>query len=317
VTRVYYNENDKFCVAWLHNLIDAGLIPPGDVDDRSIADVRPKDLEGYTQAHWFCGLGGWAYAARLAGWPDDKELWTGSCPCQPFSVAGSQKGFTDERHLWPVWKRLIAKRRPRWVVGEQVASAAPWLRLVRSDLERMGYAVGCLPVEAASAGACHKRDRYWFVAHADQPGAGAGRLQRGGQQRGAGGAPQARALEHAPVERRRQGELRGGRPAAAGAGVLGDADQPGSQGRGVHSERVGQRAAGPPGLGWIVCADGKARRVPEPGVRLLVNGSAGRVAVRRAGEEHWYNRIGALKALGNAIYPPLGAEILKAVMEET
>lgn len=77
----YYNEFDPYAAQWLRNLIDAGLIPHGDVDERSIVDVAPSDLAGYTQCHFFAGIAGWALAARIAGWPDDREIWTGSCPC--------------------------------------------------------------------------------------------------------------------------------------------------------------------------------------------------------------------------------------------
>lgn len=163
--RAWYNEIDPYVADWLRGLIAAGHIAPGDVDERSIADVRPDDLAGYTQCHFFAGVSGWSYALRLAGWADDRPVWTGSCPCQPFSAAGRQKGFDDSRHLWPYWARLIAIRRPAIVFGEQVASAAEWLRLVRGDLEALEYAVGTMPVEAASAGADHLRDRFWFVAH--------------------------------------------------------------------------------------------------------------------------------------------------------
>ena len=122
--KAYYNEIDPYCVQWLRNLIDAGLIAGGDVDDRSIAEVQPDDLKGYTQCHFFAGLGGWSNALRLALWPDDRHVWTGSCPCQPFSAAGKQEGTDDSRHLWPQWFRLIESCRPPIIFGEQVASAA-------------------------------------------------------------------------------------------------------------------------------------------------------------------------------------------------
>jgi DNA (cytosine-5)-methyltransferase 1 len=108
----YYNEIDKYAAQWLRNLITAGHIAPGEVDERSILDVAPDDLRGFAQCHFFAGIGVWSYALRLAGWPDDRSVWTGSCPCQPFSVAGMGGGFDDERHLWPFWFHLIESRRP-------------------------------------------------------------------------------------------------------------------------------------------------------------------------------------------------------------
>lgn len=118
----YYNENDPFAAQWLRNLIAAGHIAPGVVDERSIEDVTPDDLRGFTQCHFFAGIGVWSLALRRAGWPDDKPVWTGSCPCQPFSAAGKGKGIKDSRHLWPVWFRLIKQCRPPVIFGEQVAS---------------------------------------------------------------------------------------------------------------------------------------------------------------------------------------------------
>lgn len=97
----YYNEFDPFAAAWLRELIKKGLIPDGEVDERSIIDVNGKDLKGFTQCHFFAGIGGWSYALELAGWSTDRPVWTGSPPCQPFSVAGKGKAQDDERHLWP------------------------------------------------------------------------------------------------------------------------------------------------------------------------------------------------------------------------
>ena len=109
---VYFNEIDPYAAQWLRNLIACGLLPEGEVDERSIVDVRHDDLRGFDQCHFFAGIGGWSLAARMAGWPDDRALWTGSCPCQPFSVAGKQAGQTDERHLWPVLFGAFMEARP-------------------------------------------------------------------------------------------------------------------------------------------------------------------------------------------------------------
>jgi DNA (cytosine-5)-methyltransferase 1 len=183
MTSVYYNEIDPYCAAWLQNLIDAGHIPFGIVDTRSIEDIAPYELEGYTQCHFFAGIGGWSLALRLAGWPDSRRVWTGSCPCQPFSAAGKGAGFDDERHLWPAWQHLIAQCRPAVIFGEQVASKAvdAWINLVHADLEGMGYAFGSVPFPAAGVGAPHIRDRNYWVADSDSERRT--RLQRQGSSR--------------------------------------------------------------------------------------------------------------------------------------
>ena len=161
----YYNENDDYAATWIENLILDGLIPDGKVDRRSIVDVRPSDLEGFTQCHFFAGIAGWSLAMRLAGWPDDREVWTGSCPCQPFSIIGKKKGVEDERHLWPDFFRLITARQPATVFGEQVASkdGRDWLAGVRDDLEGAGYAVGAADLCSAGVAAPHIRQRLYWV----------------------------------------------------------------------------------------------------------------------------------------------------------
>ena len=103
----YYNEHDEFAAQWLRNLIAAGHIAPGEVDERSIEDVHPDELRGFSQAHFFAGIGIWSLALRRSGWADDRAVWTGSCPCQPFSAAGKRAGVADERHLWPAFYHLI------------------------------------------------------------------------------------------------------------------------------------------------------------------------------------------------------------------
>ncbi|HBR4022519.1 TPA: DNA cytosine methyltransferase [Klebsiella pneumoniae] len=165
----YYNEIDPFAAQWLRNLIAAGHIAPGEVDERSIEDVTPDDLRGFTQCHFFAGIGGWSYALRLAGWPDNRPIWTGSCPCQPFSSTGKGAGFGDDRHLWPAFGWLIKQCRPQRIAGEQVAGgrADPWFDLVQNDVERMGYAFGLTPFPAAGVGSPNERERAYWVADAN------------------------------------------------------------------------------------------------------------------------------------------------------
>jgi DNA (cytosine-5)-methyltransferase 1 len=165
----YYNEYDKPTAAQLRELIRKGLIADGVVDERSIKDVQPGDLHEFTQCHFFAGIGGWSRALRLAGWPDDKPVWTGSCPCQSFSTAGARRGKADPRHLWPVFSRLITGCRPAQVFGEQVAAAIEydWLDDVAEDLGKAGYAFGAAVFPAAYVGAPHLRERLYFVADSD------------------------------------------------------------------------------------------------------------------------------------------------------
>lgn len=278
--KAYYNEIEPYAAAWLRNLIAAGHIAPGDVDERSIVDVRPDDLAGYTQCHFFAGIGGWSYAARLAGWPDDRPIWTGSCPCQPFSLAGLQKGFDDPRHLWPEQRRLIAERKPAVFFGEQVASAAVWLANVRSDLEALGYAVGAVPMEAASAAAEHARDRFWIVADYDFECSGETGEERSGQFGGTGGDPQAdvRIVSNMQGERRDRFE-----------GATWTAGRDGAQ---ILNLAGGEYAGFP---------DGKWRRLPPPGIRWMGTGVPARVA--------------KLRAFGNAIDPRPASQFIAAYLD--
>ena len=306
-SRDYHNEIDPYAAQWTRNLMKKGLIPDGFVDERDVRDVQPMDLWGFTRCHFFSGIAGWACALRLAGVSDDFPLWTGSCPCQPFSVAGQQKGFADERHLWPIWAKLIAQSRPAIVLGEQVAGAAAWLRLVRSDLEAMGYAVGAIPVEAASAGAYHLRDRFWFVAYSESEQArAAGQPRQSGDVGDAVFAGLERYSWHGANggQPRRHDAAKNGPATEAGGGNL--ASPPGARPfpttlASVHrrEEGVGSRHVDVERLGWVFGADGKARRV-KPGIRLLAYGIP--------------NRASKLRAYGNAIDLRPAAAFIEAAL---
>lgn len=172
----YYNDFEEYNVRWLENLIEAGWLSPGYVDPRPIQEVSSRDLSTYAQCHFFAGIAGWSLALRIAGWPANRPVWTGSCPCQPFSDAGRRRGFADERHVWPTWRELIRVCEPPVIFGEQVASKAgrAWLAGVRADLEALGYAVGAADLCAASVSSPQIRQRLWWGAarlgHADDGG---------------------------------------------------------------------------------------------------------------------------------------------------
>jgi len=339
----YYNEFDPYAAQWLRNLIAAGHIAPGDVDERSIVDVRADDLRGYIQCHFFAGLGGWSVAARLAGWPDGKPLWTGSCPCQPFSAAGKRKGAADERHLWPVFAALIAECRPAVVAGEQVASkdGLGWLDGVCADLAAADYAWWAGDFCAAGVGAPHIRQRLWWLAHANGGHGGNGNLQRGGQhgqqpQNGGAGvglghagnprlercharsvgnerqaveraSPVSHGLEHAARDGRKQWRPEpSGRGAAGGrceGDGLADADQQQFNG----SRHVGARGREEftDGGFW-----GRYELIP------CRDGTARRTGPGIFPLAHGVSaRVGKLRAAGNAIVPQVAAEILAAYLE--
>lgn len=189
----YYNEWDKGAAAWLRELIKQGHIPFGVVDERSITEIRQEDLDGFTQCHFFAGIGGWPLALRLAGVSEDTPLWTGSPPCQPFSAAGKQLGQFDPRHLAPVFLDLISECRPPVLFGEQVAPAIAksWMCDLQTHLEGEDYAVGFAVLPACSVGAPHKRDRLFFGAYqlaqplrAERDGELVHRLGEGGKTQG-------------------------------------------------------------------------------------------------------------------------------------
>lgn len=162
----YYNEYDPYAAAWLRELIARKLIPAGHVDERSITEITPQDLDGYTQCHFFAGIGLCPLALRLAGWPESRLVWTASLPCQPFSAAGSGEGAQDDRHLFPVFHRLVQVKRPERVFGEQVAQAIgfDWLDGVSTEMESEAYTVGAVVLGAHSVGAPHIRKRLYWVA---------------------------------------------------------------------------------------------------------------------------------------------------------
>lgn len=296
VAGAYYNEIDPYAADWLRNLIAAGHIAPGDVDERSIEDVHPDDLLPYTQCHFFAGIGVWSYALRRAGWADDRPVWTGSCPCQPFSAAGKGTAFDDKRHLWPHWHWLIQERRPSAIFGEQVASkdAEPWLDLVSADLEALGFAVGAVAFPSASVGAPHIRDRTYFVAHA--AGTGPQRGQFGGQrldaQRAAaerGGRPSGLAHPHliaggqgrAVDGRRHPGSDARARAGSGGDGVpfgVADAQQHHRGRQAAPADNDRPQADGP--ADWAGGRGGPSGRVADALVQQRPHGQPG------IGDEH-------------------------------
>lgn len=294
----YYNEIDPFAAQWLRNLIEAGNIPPGEVDGRPIADVRSDDLRRFTQCHFFAGIGGWSYALRLAGWPDNQPVWTGSCPCQPFSLAGKQAGTADERHLWPQWFRLIQECRPHAIFGEQVASAIGhgWLDLVSNDLEAEGYACGPIVLPACSVGAPHIRQRLWFVA-SELVLSQRERLEGLARAITDGDKPGWIAEDTSGSIAATSATCGLEEPATFRRGGGGNGNSPSNSGQ-IQIERRSASHFWSDAI-WTECKDGKTRPIPpEPEFFPLAYGIPA--------------RVGRLRAYGNAIVPQVAAEVIKA-----
>ena len=222
----------------------------------------------------FSGIGGFALAARWAGWetlafcekekyakrvlgrhwpnvpiiddirgikePIGCDILTGGFPCQPFSFAGKQKGKADDRYLWPEMLRVIALERPAWVVGENVAGiVGVALDQALFDLEAQGYSSRAFILPACAVDAPHRRDRVWILANRTS----------NGQQRGC----------QSPVPREQD----------------------------LPRELSGSRQ------------DKLPRWSAEPGVCRVVNGIP--------------NRAHRIKALGNAVVPQVVYQIFKAI----
>lgn len=321
MSRAYYNENDPKAAAWLRELIKAGHIAPGDVDERSILDVRPHEIAQYTQQHFFAGVGGWSFALRLAEWPDSRPVRTGSCPCQPFSIAGKRLTKSDERHLWPNFRDLITFGEHTITFGEQVASTdgRVWLAGVRADLEALGYEVGAADLCAAGVSAPHPRQRLYWMANPrsqstrrrilrSRKGTGEIAKRASDQSRGSSGVSLS-GLVNADSHGRTPRE-----PAATANGHGLSSGSNGSASGLEHATRNGreqrrsksERRLFVSGCGpWDTCdilpfRDGKFRRV-EAGTFPLANGVP--------------DRVGLLRGYGNAIIPLLAAEFIKASLE--
>jgi DNA-cytosine methyltransferase len=105
----------------------------------------------------------------------EADVITGGFPCQPFSVAGRQKGTDDNRYLWPEMFRLIKEVKPEFVIGENVQGLINLqdgmvLRQVQDELEGEGFEVQCFLIPASGIGAWHRRNRVWIVGHSKHNG---------------------------------------------------------------------------------------------------------------------------------------------------
>jgi len=235
-----------------------------------------------------------AYAGRV-------DILTGGFPCQPYSVAGLQRGNEDERHLWPEMLRVVRECAPRYVVGENVLGLVGWnggmvFEEVCASLEAEGYAVQPYVLPAASVGAPHRRYRVFFVAYSPDGGRGGRSCQQ----------CQERRQGMVPGERQRR-EVGGEATGRSRKRVASDGD--GDKRQGGHRQSTPRREG----------ADGRIETFGKPGdwqtfptVPPVCGGDDG-LPKELDGLTFSKWRKESIKAYGNAIVPQVALQIFKAI----
>jgi DNA (cytosine-5)-methyltransferase 1 len=252
------------------------------------------------------------------------DLISAGYPCQPFSVAGKQKGKDDDRHLWPEVFRIIKGSRPRMVLCENVAGHVNMgLDEVLSDLESEGYAAQPIVIPACSVDAPHRRDRVWIMAYSIGTGAGG----QGGE---AGNQDRSSSREQLPTLRQGDGsngsdraisasESKDGGLACSFCGFVFDHESlgkygcPNCEGEGVEDVAYADNER----LAQLHYATESSDQGQSPG-----GSSEGRLETQRWASESGLGRVAhgiprrvdRLKGLGNAIVPQVAAEILRVMM---
>ena len=286
----YYNDVNPYVCEWLTNLTNANQIAPGIVQCQDIKNIQKEELSQYKQVHFFAGIGGWSYALRMAGWPDSEQVWTGSCPCQPFSQQtfshGGGSGTNDPRHLWPEFFRLIRECKPSVIFGEQVASkpGIAWLGDVFTDLGSEGYATGAAVLGAHSAGAPHGRQRLFWLGYSSSF-------------RTIKTIPKETTQEIYSINRTNSDDSLPGMDTTSALDKGSERDKRGSIKNRIDRARYGYHWRE---REYIPSACGR-QRILFPGAIPLVNG--------------FPSRMEQIRAYGNAIVPQVAAEFIVAFLE--
>ena len=313
----YYNEFDPKAAAWIRQLIKNGMIADGEVDERSITEVTADEIRGFTQHHFFAGIGGWSYSLRLANWADSRPVCTASLPCQPFSVAGAQKGIDDERHLLPHFIELVKQCNFQTIFGEQVPGAIKhgWLDDLCTEMEREKYRVGQIVLTAAGEGAPHIRQRLYWVADSINKGSqgwlsGRQDTERKAVNRYIGCSSTVDGMANTTVSQLSAGSEIGS--------IL--PRMPENREVFNNPDRRGEVCWSEPD--WLYCRDEKYRPI-KPSIEPLANGLPRGMGYSSDPSEPidadntQEARVMRLKGYGNAIVPQVAASFIKAFITTT
>jgi len=234
-----------------------------------------------------------------ANWADDDLILTGGFPCQPYSTAGKRLGKADERHLFPEMLRIIREVRPRYIVGENVRGLVSWSRglvfeEVCADLEAEGYDVQPFILPACGVNAPHRRERVWFIAHANH------NRTLGNSREDEGESGKERLQERNEVQQL----IESGK-------ILGDASNPDHQGlQGGEDKRIssgsGEKRDKQPSR--FIRSDWENFPTQPP-----ICGGDDRLPSELVGITFPKWRNESIKAYGNAIVPQVALEIFKAI----
>jgi DNA (cytosine-5)-methyltransferase 1 len=219
------------------------------------------------------------------------DLICGGYPCQPFSVAGSQRGEKDDRHLWPEMFECIREYRPRWIIGENVAGHIKLgLDTVLSDLESEGYTTRAFSIPACAINAPHKRERVWIVGNAEHNGSSTTKKSRGADTSGdhnQEGKEKASQPERASRSRGNEDVANGDTEGLQGGQETRDAE---SQGQG-GDKLLARCSKRKPWENWTT----------EPNVGRMAHGIP--------------DRVDRIKSLGNSLVPQIVEMIGYAILE--
>lgn len=252
--------------------------------------------------HIFCEIEPFCQKVLNKHWPNAKiyedikklrgeeigtvDLLTGGFPCQPFSIAGKQRGKDDDRDLWPEMFRIIKECKPTWIIGENVAGFIE-MELERSvsDLEGAGYEVQAFVIPACAVKAPHRRDRVWIVGYSEHNGQLATKKIR--------------------VVETPNGNF------SEGSDEVSKSTRPARVWKGMATDTLDERRE--MGIGKTIQGKPRESREPAGGYQGWSDGWPVSKPRTVGVDDGIPNRTHRIKGLGNAIVPQVAAEIMHAI----